>query len=57
MLSVDNLATHFPVRGALWRAGGGVVRAVDGVSFTVARGEAFGLVGESAAASRRWPAR
>ena len=46
LLSVDNLATHFPVKGALWRAGGGVV-AVDGVSFTVARGEAFGLVGES----------
>ncbi len=47
LLSVDNLATHFPVRGALRRTGGGVVRAVDGVSFSVAAGEAFGLVGES----------
>ena len=47
LLSVDALATHFPVKGTLWGGGGGVVRAVDGVSFSVARGEAFGLVGES----------
>ena len=47
LLSVDNLATHFPVKGALWGGGRGAVRAVDGVSFTIAPGEAFGLVGES----------
>jgi len=40
MLEVQDLHTHFPTRA-------GLVRAVDGVSFTVARGRILGLVGES----------
>ena len=40
VLSVRNLSTHFFTRG-------GVVKAVDGVSFDLARGEIMGLVGES----------
>jgi oligopeptide/dipeptide ABC transporter ATP-binding protein len=40
LLQVQNLVKHFPVRG-------GVVRAVDDVSFEVRRGETVGLVGES----------
>jgi peptide/nickel transport system ATP-binding protein len=40
VLSVKNLSTHFLTRG-------GVVKAVDGVSFDLARGEIMGLVGES----------
>ena len=48
ILSVENLAKHFKVsaRGLL---GGDAktVKAVDGVSFTIARGETLGLVGES----------
>ena len=40
LLRVENLVKHFPV-------GGGVVKAVDGVSFDVRRGETVGLVGES----------
>lgn len=47
LLSVENLKTHFPVRGGLFGAGAGVVKAVDGVTFDVPRGEVFGLVGES----------
>ncbi|MCA0212222.1 MAG: ABC transporter ATP-binding protein [Proteobacteria bacterium] len=40
LLEVRDLQTHFPTQG-------GVVRAVDGVSFTLGRGEIMGLVGES----------
>jgi len=40
LLEVRNLQTHFPTRG-------GLVRAVDGVSFYLDRGELLGLVGES----------
>jgi len=40
LLEVNNLRTHFPTRS-------GLVRAVDGVSFYLDRGELLGLVGES----------
>jgi oligopeptide/dipeptide ABC transporter ATP-binding protein len=51
LLVVDDLAKHFPVRDGLVaravRRERRVVRAVDGVSFTVDPGETLGLVGES----------
>lgn len=48
LLRVDNLKVHFPVmRGVLWKKQVGTVHAVDGVSFTLGRGETLGLVGES----------
>lgn len=47
LLEVENLRVHFPVRtGGLFRPRDWV-RAVDGVSFTIAPGQTVGLVGES----------
>ena len=48
LLTLDNLKVHFPVtRGVLFQEQLGSVRAVDGVSLDVHRGETLGLVGES----------
>lgn len=47
LLDVCDLAKHFTVTKGFPRPVTTTVRAVDGVSFAVTRGEAFGLVGES----------
>jgi len=48
LLRVDDLKVHFPLtRGVLIKRQVGVVKAVDGVSFALQRGETLGLVGES----------
>jgi peptide/nickel transport system ATP-binding protein len=47
LLDVRKLCTYFPVRGGLLRRVVAQVRAVDDVSFTLARGTTLGLVGES----------
>ena len=47
LLEVHDLAKHFVVTKGFPRPVTTTVRAVDGVSFAVMRGEAFGLVGES----------
>jgi oligopeptide transport system ATP-binding protein len=47
LLRVDDLVMHFPIyRGVIQRQVG-AVRAVDGISFDIKRGETLGLVGES----------
>ncbi|PWR04843.1 peptide ABC transporter ATP-binding protein, partial [Micromonospora acroterricola] len=48
ILSVDNLVKHFPItQGVLFQRHVGAVKAVDGVSFELRRGETLGVVGES----------
>ncbi len=47
LLEVNNLVKHFAIKGGLLRHTVATVKAVDGVSFSVQRGETLGLVGES----------
>lgn len=47
LLEVDNLKKYFPVRGGIFGKTMAHVKAVDGVSFTLRKGETLGLVGES----------
>ncbi|HXR58231.1 MAG TPA: dipeptide ABC transporter ATP-binding protein [Burkholderiales bacterium] len=47
LLEVSGLKKHFEVRGGMMSGPAATVRAVDGVDFTIKRGETLGLVGES----------
>jgi oligopeptide transport system ATP-binding protein len=48
LLRVEGLVKHFPItRGIIFQRQIGAVRAVDGLTFVIHKGETFGLVGES----------
>jgi ABC-type oligopeptide transport system ATPase subunit len=47
ILEVRDLAVHFPIRKGILQRTVGHHRAVDGISFSIGRGETLGLVGES----------
>lgn len=47
LLEVRDLQVHFPIRKGFLSRTVGTVRAVDGVSFAIEKGETLGLVGES----------
>jgi oligopeptide transport system ATP-binding protein len=47
LLVVRNLKKYFPIRRGVFQRKVGDVKAVDGVSFSIKRGETMGLVGES----------
>jgi len=47
LLQVENLRQHFPIHGGVLMRQVAAVKAVDGVSFDIVKGETLGLVGES----------
>jgi oligopeptide transport system ATP-binding protein len=47
LLEVEGLEKHFPIYGGVFQKQVGAVKAVDGISFRLRRGETLGLVGES----------
>src|ERR1700726_5315216 len=47
LLKVEGLTKHFALKGGPFDRKRQVVRAVDGIDFTVAKGETLGIVGES----------
>jgi oligopeptide/dipeptide ABC transporter ATP-binding protein len=47
LLTVKNLSKHFPINNGFFGGQTGTIKAVDGVSFEVKKGETFSIVGES----------
>ena len=47
LIEVRNLKKHFPIKSGMFSSAKSYVRAVDGVDFSIRKGEVFGIVGES----------
>jgi oligopeptide transport system ATP-binding protein len=47
LIQVEDLKVHFPIRQGIFQSEVGTVKAVDGITFEVRKGETLGLVGES----------
>ena len=47
LVDVEDLKIHFPIRSGIFKTEHGTVKAVDGISFRIRRGETLGMVGES----------
>jgi ABC-type oligopeptide transport system ATPase subunit len=46
-MKVEDLKKYFPIRSGIFQKTVGYVKAVDGISFEIKKGETLGLVGES----------
>jgi peptide/nickel transport system ATP-binding protein len=47
LVEVKNLKVHFPIGKGMFKRSSAILKAVDGVSFSIRKGETLGLVGES----------